>query len=672
IYGIQWLPTAPYMNYLGLRPDAAARTYNAFKADKGGAETGWYHIIWPFEALSNPQNALSKWDPVKIANDDNNGKKEWANTYWFLHAMDAFGSRSTDIWSSNWSTYQVFIKNGIYTANIWNPTDETKYVVFRNAGGNIVGTITVTPKKTVAANPVNGIQPPNANDQAAAPTFSPVGGTYASAQSVGIASTTAGATIRYTTDGSEPTTASAKYVSPIMVAQNTTIKAKASKDLMKDSTISSAIYVINVVNQVVQPVITPVTGTYTEAQNVTITSSTIGATIRYTTDGSTPTSTSGTVYSGPFNVPVTATVKAIAYKSGMTDSPVASAIITISASSANLALGKTASAFTYQGGNTAAAAFDGSVSTRWESEASDPQWIQVDLGSSYSITGVKLNWETAAGKDYKIQVSTDNATWSDAYTKTGGLGGIENNTFNTPVPGQYVRLSGTARTTGYGYSLWEFEVYGSPVTNQVATPVFSPIGGAFTSVQTVTLTSATPGAIIKYTTDGTIPASNSATYSSPLTVSSTSVVKAIAVKSGMTDSAVATSTYTINLSSGSAVPGKIEAESYTAMNGIQTEECSEGTQNISYTDGGDWMDYTVTVEAAGTYTVEFRLASPYNNTQLQLMKGTTVLATVTTPNTGSFQTWQTVSATVTLSAGTQTLRVYGVTNGWNFNYMNFR
>lgn len=673
IYGIQLLPTAPYMTYLGLRPDAAARTYNAFRLDKGGAETGWYHIIWPFEALSNPQNALAKWDPVKIANDDNNGKKEWANTYWFLHAMNAFGTRSTEIWSSNWSAYQVFKKNGTYTANIWNPTDETKYVVFRNASGTIVGTVTVPSKKTVAANPVNGIQPPNSNEQVAAPGFSPAGGTYTAAQSVTISSQTAGATIRYTTDGSEPAANSARYVSPVSVTQTMTLKAKAFKELMKDSATSSAAYVINVASQVALPVINPASGNYTAAQSVSITDSTPGATIRYTTDGSTPTASIGTIYSAPFNVTATTTVKAIAYKAGMTDSAVTSSVITISAGSTNLALNKTASSSSVLNGNTAAAAFDGSLSTRWESEYSDPQWIQVDLGSSFSITGVKLNWETAAGKDYKIQVSADGTTWNDAFTRTGGTGGIEAITFTAPVIGRYVLMSGTARTMGYGYSLWEFEVYGSAAANQAAAPQFSPAAGTYTSAQTVTLTSATPGATIKYTTDGTTPTSNSATYNSPLTVSSTSTIKAFAIKSGMADSSAASATYTINLPpSGHAIPGKIEAESYAAMNGIQTEDCSEGTQNVSYTDGGDWMDYTVTVAAAGTYTVDFRVASPYANTQLQLMKGTTVLATATVPNTGSFQAWQTVSATVTLSAGTQTLRVYSVTNGWNFNYMNFR
>jgi len=130
----------------------------------------------------------------------------------------------------------------------------------------------------------------------------------------------------------------------------------------------------------------------------------------------------------------------------------------------NIALNKTATASSYLGGNTASAAFDGNTNTRYESEFSDPQWISVDLGSNYSVTGVKLNWETAAAKDYKIQVSADNINWVDAYTKTNGIGGIENITFDSAKTGRYVRMNGTARTTAYGYSLWEFEVYGTPTT----------------------------------------------------------------------------------------------------------------------------------------------------------------------------------------------------------------
>jgi len=139
---------------------------------------------------------------------------------------------------------------------------------------------------------------------------------------------------------------------------------------------------------VATPTITPATGTFTSTQSVAITDSTSGSTIRYTTDGSTPTETNGTVYSAAFNVTATTTVKAIAYESGDTDSAVASSTITINTTTGtNIALNKTATASSVNGTNTAALAFDGNTGTRWESAYSDPQWIEVDLGSNYSSTG---------------------------------------------------------------------------------------------------------------------------------------------------------------------------------------------------------------------------------------------------------------------------------------------
>src|SRR4029077_7592842 len=79
----------------------------------------------------------------------------------------------------------------------------------------------------------------------------------------------------------------------------------------------------------------------------------------------------------------------------------------------------------------------------------------------------------------------------------------------------------------------------------VATPVFSPNGGTYTSAQTVTITDATTGAAIYYTTNGTTPTTASTLYTGPVTVSSTETLKAIAVASGYSNSAVATATYTI-------------------------------------------------------------------------------------------------------------------------------
>ncbi|MFJ4406891.1 discoidin domain-containing protein [Streptomyces sp. NPDC088910] len=121
------------------------------------------------------------------------------------------------------------------------------------------------------------------------------------------------------------------------------------------------------------------------------------------------------------------------------------------------ALGRPATASsTENAGTPASAAFDGNAGTRWSSAASDPQWVQVDLGSSQTLCGAQLTWETAYAKAYQIQVSTDGSTWNNAYSTTTGAGGTENLSFN--ATGRYVRMYGTQRATQYGYSLWEFTI----------------------------------------------------------------------------------------------------------------------------------------------------------------------------------------------------------------------
>ncbi|MHC4745503.1 MAG: cellulase family glycosylhydrolase, partial [Planctomycetota bacterium] len=106
-------------------------------------------------------------------------------------------------------------------------------------------------------------------------------------------------------------------------------------------------------------------------------------------------------------------------------------------------------------------AVDGSGSTRWSSEFSDPQWIYVDLGSQKTVDSVRLIWEAAYATSYQIQVSDDASGWTDVYTTSSGDGGIDDIDLGGVV-GRYVRMYGTGRATSYGYSLWEFEVYGDP------------------------------------------------------------------------------------------------------------------------------------------------------------------------------------------------------------------
>jgi hypothetical protein len=167
---------------------------------------------------------------------------------------------------------------------------------------------------------------------AATPTFSPAAGTFTAAQSVVLASTTAGAVIHYTTDGSTPTAASATYSAAIAVAASATVKAIAVATGYTDSAIGSAAYVINVPvpGVAVTPVFSPVAGTYSGAQAVSLSTTTPGAAIHYTIDGTTPTAASAT-YTAQLTVSTSTTIKAIAVAPGYANSDLGSAAYVITA-----------------------------------------------------------------------------------------------------------------------------------------------------------------------------------------------------------------------------------------------------------------------------------------------------------------------------------------------------
>ena len=112
------------------------------------------------------------------------------------------------------------------------------------------------------------------------------------------------------------------------------------------------------------------------------------------------------------------------------------------------------------GNSDPAYAVDGSTGTRWESAWNDnTEWIYVDLGKVTDVTGVKLYWEGAYAKEYKIQVSNDEENWSDVYVNSDCKGGNED--LNITANARYVRVYMTKKALeAYGYSLYEFEVYG--------------------------------------------------------------------------------------------------------------------------------------------------------------------------------------------------------------------
>ncbi|MEO5875467.1 MAG: DUF1996 domain-containing protein [Streptosporangiaceae bacterium] len=122
------------------------------------------------------------------------------------------------------------------------------------------------------------------------------------------------------------------------------------------------------------------------------------------------------------------------------------------------------------GGTPALAAVDGNPGTRWSSAAADPQWLQVDLGSSVSFNQVVLTWEAAYATAFQIQTSANGTSWTTVHTTTNATGG--NQTLNVSGTGQYVRLYATARATQWGVSLWEFQVLSALPPNVVRVAEF--------------------------------------------------------------------------------------------------------------------------------------------------------------------------------------------------------
>ncbi|GIH10172.1 penicillin acylase [Rhizocola hellebori] len=127
---------------------------------------------------------------------------------------------------------------------------------------------------------------------------------------------------------------------------------------------------------------------------------------------------------------------------------------------ANLAHNKTATASSTQflTSLTPNKAVDANDGSRWGSSFSNNQWIKVDLGSAQTVGRVILNWESAYGRSYRIEVSNDNTNWTTVFSTTAGNGGTDNISF-APVSARYVRMFGLTRATSYGFSLYEFDIY---------------------------------------------------------------------------------------------------------------------------------------------------------------------------------------------------------------------
>jgi alpha-tubulin suppressor-like RCC1 family protein len=341
----------------------------------------------------------------------------------------------------------------------------------------------------------------------ATPVITPAGGSFNVNQSVAITSATSGATIHYTTNGNEPTTTDPTSV-PVTVDHSLTLKARAWKSGLPTSGTASSNFILSPV----QPTVSPTPGTTTNPANVptvTFSTTTSGASIYYTTDGSTPTESSE-LYTKPFVVDHTTTFNIVAFKSGWAPSTT-----------------KTAT-YTMNFGTLAAPTFD---------PGTDSYTGSVSISMSSPQSGATIRYTTG---------NPNNST-----------PGTSSPIYTGPVP---VTATTTVRAKVFHP---DYAPAGSAETSRTYTmtahtPTFSNAAGSYAPGSTVTITAGQATDTLRMTIDGTDP-----TTTSPTIATGTSIflgnftLKVKAWRSGAADSAVASAAYTLTsaLGPGSAAAG---------------------------------------------------------------------------------------------------------------------
>jgi hypothetical protein len=214
--------------------------------------------------------------------------------------------------------------------------------------------------------------------------------------------------------------------------------------------------------QVAPPAFTPAPGSFTTAQQVGLASLTNGASIRYTSDGSTPDCSSGTPYASPVAVASSMTLKAIACHDTMAPSPVATGSYTIGAMPVRLALDAgSVTASSSASGYPPSASVDGQLSTGWAASG-DGQWIRYDLQSSRTLTHLGINWLRGnQGKmRFDIQVSDDGSSFTTIYSGTSSGTTTAEETYNfTDVAARYVRIVGHGNSVNTWNLIAETGIY---------------------------------------------------------------------------------------------------------------------------------------------------------------------------------------------------------------------
>jgi predicted Zn finger-like uncharacterized protein len=408
--------------------------------------------------------------------------------------------------------------------------------------------------------------------QAAEPTCQPKPGSYDNPIEVVLESSTPGAAIHFTLDGSDPTEKSSNFGSPIKLAESATLKARAFKPGWEPSRTLEAEY--KIVQAVSGPVISPAAGRFKDGQTVSIKCDTPEAEIYYTLDGDEPTEKK-LKYGKPFDVNESSIVKARAFRKGWTPSEIVTAEFTITrivaapvASPAGGQFDKTQSVSLSCGTSDAAIYFtsDGSDPTEKSPKYEKP--IDIAESGALKAKAFKEGWEPSDVVTAEFTITRTVAT--PAMSPSGGRFDKTQSvslSCGTPDAAVYYTLDNsdpTEKSSKYekpidiaetstlkvrafhkGWEPSEIATAEFTITRTVATPAMSPSGGRFDKTQSVSLSCGTSDAAIYFTSDGSDPTEKSPKYEKPIDIAESGALKAKAFKEGWEPSDVVTAEFTI-------------------------------------------------------------------------------------------------------------------------------
>ena len=465
------------------------------------------------------------------------------------------------------------------------------------------------------------------------------------------------------------------------------------------------------------PTFSPAPGSYTSAQSVTLSDTTPGAVIHYTTNGTTPTTSSATYSaSAPIAVSSTETIQAMAAASGYANSTVASGSYVIStggggSSSVNLAAVANVDGIANNGtapinggwdnsGYAYSASLLGTSITYGGSTFALGAAGAVDAVSNTTIPLAAGNYTTlnllgAAANGVQTNQSfvvtyTDGTTTTITQSLSDWWGPPQNYAGESQV----LKMAYLVRPTGatmnqvvyvYGYSLpinsaktvksltlpanrnvmiLAVDVTGSG-TPVAATPTFSPAPGSYTSAQSVTLSDTTPGAVIHYTTNGTTPTTSSATYSAsaPIAVSSTETIQAMAAASGYANSTVASGSYVISTGGGGS--SSVNLAAVANVDGIAnngTAPINGGWDNSGYAYSASLLGTSITYGGSTFALGAAGAVDAVSNTTIPLAAGNYTTLNLLGAAANGVQTNQ--SFVVTYTDGTTTTITQSLSDWW--------